>query len=458
MIQDKNKVKEKVDLKLVVIIIIAFFVIVLISLIEIAKKYYNEKQLVQNGYNRAMYETVGYIKNVEAELAKLEVTTTKSLMITTLASIWKQSNLAKDNFESLPFEQQSLDNTSKYLAQLSDYSYFLMRELTIGNNISLKDYENISMLYTECRNISLVMSNIYNDLNNGNIYWDELQKIGNEELKNADISSTISNFAQIGKTFQQYEGLIYDGAFSDHILTNEAKYLSNNICTQDDAKKYIENIFNKDNIEYITFIEEISGKIELYNFEVKLNTSDMIRNIYITKKDCKFYLMISDRTVENENIVEEAAIDKGLEFLGKIGMDNMQETYYQKIDNMIIINYAAKQEDIILYPDLVKVKVALDTGEICSVEAQGYIFNHTKREDVMPKISEEKARNVISDRIKIITTNIAIIPTESQSEVLCFEYKGKIEDREVIIYVDAKTGNEEKVLLILDTPGGTLTI
>ena len=179
MIQDKNKLKEKVDLKLVVIIIIAFFVIVLISLIEIAKKYYNEKQLVQNGYNRAMYETVGYIKNVEAELAKLEVTTTKSLMITTLASIWKQSNLAKDNFESLPFEQQSLDNTSKYLAQLSDYSYFLMRELTIGNNISLKDYENISMLYTECRNISLVMSNIYNDLNNGNIYWDELQKIGN---------------------------------------------------------------------------------------------------------------------------------------------------------------------------------------------------------------------------------------------------------------------------------------
>ena len=454
----KSKISEKANLKFVVILIIALLVIMLISLIEVAKKYYEQKQMVQNGYNRSMYETVGYIKNVEAELAKLEVTTTKSLMITTLANIWKQSNLAKDNFESLPFEQLSLDNTSKYLAQLSDYSYFLMKELTLGDKITDRDYDNISKLYTECRNISLVMSNIYNDLNNGNIYWDELQKIGNEELKNADISSTISNFAQIGKTFQQYEGLIYDGAFSDHILTSKPKFLSDKDCSIDDAQNYIENIFEKDNIEYINYIEEISGKIELYNFEVKLKQNDMIRNIYITKKDCKLYLMISDRKVENENIVEEAAIDKGIEFLKRIGMDNMGETYYQKTDNMVIINYAAKQGNIILYPDLVKVKVALDTGEVCSVEAQGYIFNHTKREDITPKLSQKDALKVVSDKVKVLSKDIAIIPTESQSEVLCFEFKGKIEDREVLIYVNANTGNEEKVLLILDTPGGTLTI
>lgn len=453
-----KNIKEKINLKIIFLIVMAFFVITIISLVETSKEYADQKQLVQNEYNKAMYETVGYIKNVESELAKLQITTTKSLQITTLADIWKQSNLAKDNFESLPLEQASLDNTSKYLAQLSDYSYFLMKELTLGHEITDENFENISNLYTECKNISLVMSNIYNDLNAGKIHWDELKEKGNEELKTAEISDTISSFAQIGKTFQEYEGLIYDGAFSDHILTSEPKYLGENECNEEEAKKYIAKIFKEENIEYITSKGESTGKIDLYNFEVKLKNNDMIRTISITKKDCKLYLMLADRTVQSENIVMQSAIDNGIEFLKQIGIENVEETYYLKTENMVIINYAAKQDDIILYPDLVKVKIALDNGEICSVEAQGYIFNHMQREDIIPSITEEVVRKVVSDRVKIIGTSLAIIPTESQSEVLCYEYKGMIEDREVLIYINAKTGVEEKVLLILETPGGTLTI
>jgi germination protein YpeB len=168
--------------------------------------------------------------------------------------------------------------------------------------------------------------------------------------------------------------------------------------------------------------------------------------------------MISDRKVESENIVMQSAIDNGIEFLKKIGVENVEETYYLKTENMVTINYAAKQDEIILYPDLVKVKVALDTGEICSVESQGYIFNHEKRENITPSITIDEARNIVTDRVKVLAENLVIIPTESQSEVLCYEFKGKIEDREVLIYVNAITGLEEKILLILETPGGTLTI
>lgn len=453
-----KNIKEKVNFKIVSLILIAFFVIVTITLTETLEEYKDQKQLVQNEYNKAMYETVGYIKNVEAELAKLQITTTKSLQITTLADIWKQSNLAKENFESLPLEQSSLDNTSKYLAQLSDYSYFLLKELTLGHEITDENFNNISNLYTECKNISLVMSNIYNDLNSGKIYWDELQEKGNEELKTAEISDTVSNFAQIGKTFQQYEGLIYDGAFSDHILTAEPKYLSEKEYNEEEAKKYVATIFGEENIEYITSKGQSSGKIDLYNFEVKLIDNDMIRTVSITKKDCKLYMMLADREVKAENIVMQSAINKGLEFLKKIGIENVEETYYLKTENMVIINYAAKQDDIMLYPDLVKVKVALDNGEICSVEAQGYIFNHRERGDITPSIAEEEAKKVVSNRVKVLGSSLAIIPTESQNEILCYEYKGKIEDREVLIYINAKTGNEEKVLLILETPGGTLTM
>lgn len=449
--------KNSNKIKYILIILILVLVSVLIFFIETYRNYVKQKQMVQDGYNKSMYDTIGYIKNVEAELAKLQVTNTKSLQITTLANIWRESNLAKDNFESLPFEQESLDNTSKYLAQLSDYSYFLMKEVTLNNNFSKEDYDNISKLYIDCKNISLVMNNIYNDLNNGNIHWDELSILGNDALKKSDISDEISNFAQISKTFQQYEGLIYDGAFSDHILYSKPKLLKDNECSINEAQKYIQNLF-KDEVENITYIGESNGKIELYNFEVKTNKSEVKKNVYITKKDCRLYLIISDRKVKSENIVTQKAVDIGIEFLKKIGIDNVKETYYQKIENMLIINYASVQDNIILYPDLVKVKIALDNGEVCSVESQGYIYNHQERKDVTPAISIEKAREIVSGNVDIMDEELVIIPTESQNEILCYEFKGKVEDREVLIYINAKTGNEEKVLLILETDGGTLTI
>ena len=125
---------------------------------------------------------------------------------------------------------------------------------------------------------------------------------------------------------------------------------------------------------------------------------------------------------------------------------------------MVIINYAAIQDDIMLYPDLIKVKVALDNGEVCSVESQGYIFNHRKRENITPSITEDEARNVVSNRVKIMESSLAIIPTESQNEVLCYEFKGKVNDKEFLVYINADTGKEEDILVILDTPNGNLTM
>lgn len=148
----------------------------------------------------------------------------------------------------------------------------------------------------------------------------------------------------------------------------------------------------------------------------------------------------------------------GMEFLSKIGINDVKDTYYLKDSNMAIINYAGVYENVTLYPDLVKVKVSLDTGEVCSVEVQGYIFNHVERENIVPKVSIEEAKKLIKNKEYILSYGLAIIPTDYQTEILTYEFKGKIDDTEFLVYINADTGIEEKVLLILDTPGGILTI
>ena len=125
---------------------------------------------------------------------------------------------------------------------------------------------------------------------------------------------------------------------------------------------------------------------------------------------------------------------------------------------MVTINYAAVENNVILYPDLIKVKIALDNGEICSVECSGYIYNHVKRNNVIPRLTEEEARSKVNSNIDIKYSGLAIIPLENNEEVLTYEFRGKINDKEVLVYINADTGEEENILVILETPGGILTM
>ena len=450
-----NKLKKKVNKKVLNVAIFMTFGALIIFSLEMTNNFKRQKNLVQDEYNKSMYLAVSYINNVEVDLAKLLVTSTPKMSAVTLADIWKQANLAKECLEQIPVGQNSMANASKYLTQVSDFSYTLMKQNISDIKLTEEEYEKLKHIYEDSSKLSSKMSDIYDDLNAGRIKWDELEKIGNEKLPDNDISNSIS---EVGKTFQNYEGLIYDGAFSDHLLSSEPKFLSQKEISEDDAKKYIEEvILNDEKIDKIEFKGESNGKIELYNFDVTLDSKQK-RTISITKNDCKLYLMIGDKKVKEQNISVDEAKKGGMEFLNKLGIDNMIETYYQKTENMIVINYAATQDGVILYPDLIKVKISLDDGKVYGVEAAGYIFNHTTRNNLKPSISQEKAKSILNSSIKIISSDMALIPTESNSEILTYEFKGKIDNREFLIYINADNASEEKVLLVIDNKNGVLTM
>ena len=136
----------------------------------------------------------------------------------------------------------------------------------------------------------------------------------------------------------------------------------------------------------------------------------------------------------------------------------MEETYYLKQEGIVTINYAYKQDNVIMYPDLIKVKVALDNGEILGIETTGYLNNHTVRDISNVKITEDEAKKDLNQDLEITSSGMAMIPTEWETEILCYEFKGKVDDKEFLVYINAENGREEDILIITNTPNGTLTM
>ena len=208
------------------------------------------------------------------------------------------------------------------------------------------------------------------------------------------------------------------------------------------------------NIKNNGFVE--NGSIPVYRFEIITNENKTI-GISISKKGGHVVFMNYNREITEEKITEQEAIQKGKEYLLTKGIKDMEETYYLKENGFITINYAYKQNDTTIYSDLIKVKIALDDGEIIGLETTGYLNCHYYRKIPTNKITLEEARKKLTNNAQITGEKLAMIPTEWGTEVFCYEFKGTIENIDFLAYINAETGEEEDILIITNTPNGTFT-
>ena len=435
----KNMKKIQINMDYIIIAIVVFIVVIGGLVYVIVNNNKEAKTASQNTYNMAFYEVVDYVQNVETYLAKSLISSTPEHGAETLTNVWREANLAQAYLSQLPIESQELANTEKFLNQVSDYSYSLSRKNIYNESLSDEDLKNLKDLHNYSVELENTLNQLSDDINSGRIKWDELTNKGTTAFAQQVSTSSMDGFSNLEENFHQYSGLIYDGAFSEHLTNGEKKGLTGDDIDEETAKQKAIDFIGKDNVqnvENLGFSE--NATIPEYNFSVKTNSEDSI-SISISKKGGHIVYMNSNREVNAESISQEEANSKGKEFLNNHGIMDMKETYYLKQDGIVTINYAYVQNDVVVYSDLIKVKVALDNGEVLGIETTGYLNNHIKRDTSKIKISKESAKKTLNKDLQISSEGLAIIPTEFKTEILCYEFKGKVDDKEFLVYINAST-------------------
>jgi germination protein YpeB len=136
----------------------------------------------------------------------------------------------------------------------------------------------------------------------------------------------------------------------------------------------------------------------------------------------------------------------------------MKQSYYNVSDNICTINCAYAKDDVYYYSDLIKVGVSLSDGKIVSLDTTTYLTNHIEREAFSAKIKITDAQKLISPYLNVKSTKKCVIPKESGKEVQCFEFTCESTDtgEQALVYINAQTGDEEDIMLLLSTDNGTL--
>ncbi len=452
LIDWKNRLKDRHMLSIIVVL----FAIIIILGLYTYKKQREYRQASENAYNMAFYEVVDYVQNVEVYLAKSLITNSPASSAESLTNVWREANLAQAYLAQLPIDSHELENTAKFLNQVSDYSYSLYTKNLKEEELTDEDMDNLTNLHQYSVELENTLNQLSADINDGRISWGELAKEGTVAFAQQVSNISQDSFDNLEQTFHEYSGLIYDGAFSEHITTAEKVGLTGENIDEEKAKNIAKELFDSNNIKEIISYGKSEGDIISYDFGISFN-DDSTATVSISEKGGHVIYMNKNREVSAEVISKEEADKKAKEYLKEKGFKNMKETYYLKQSGIVTINYAYQQDDVIMYPDLIKVKVALDNGEILGIETTGYLNSHKERKLKEPKVTVEEAKESLNDDLNIESEELAIIPTEWKTEVLCWEFEGNVEGLDFIVYVNAETGKEEDILIITNTPNGTLT-
>ncbi|WP_308754546.1 germination protein YpeB [uncultured Anaerotruncus sp.] len=441
--------------------IISFLAVVLLAAIGFAVQQRaaarDYRLQLENTYARALGELSSYLANISADLEKGQYVGTPTQLSQMAARVWRESGGAKSALSALPVSDLHMDNTYKFLSQVGDYAMALSKKVAAGAQLSEEDRQNAEALREYAAKLNDYVGGVERQVREGRIDVAALRtaRHGGDDTEGTQPTGVSAGFEDVEQTMTGYPTLIYDGPFSDHLLTRRPRLTYGRPAVTPDAAQQAAASAARLNPGDLTRADDENSNMPSYTFKAE-NLS-----IGVTKAGGLVTYLINGREIGEERLRNDAIFRFGEDYLTSLGYENMRATYYEKADGVCTINYAATSGNVILYTDLVKVGVALDDGSVVFYDARGYINNHRDRVLDDPAITAEQALQSVNPSLTVLSERLALIPTSGQNEVLTYEFQARAgEDadaQKVLVYINASTGAEEQILLLLETPEGTLT-
>lgn len=428
--------------------------------IAMHKRVVKDERYLSASYQLAFTQFVTDVSDVDSALQKSLLVTSSPLAGAVCSEIYAKSACAEIALISLPFSSSEFENTAGFLNKVGDYALALSQKSYQGESFTEEDRSNLKALADTAATLTLNLRSIQDSMGSSILdlkqYERSIRK-GDEEFEDGAPQTLADSMSLAEKQFPEVPSLIYDGPFSENLQNIAPKFLEGK--EEIDVSKGREIAANFLGIreERVYSISESAGNIPCYYYECELKDSTVI--ICVTKTGGAVSEVLNSRVVESSELGTEEAMDVAKKFMEKKGYSNMKESYYLISNNVLTANFSYVQDGVVCYPDLIKVGIALDDGSLKSFEASAYITSHCKRDLPQMQISREQAESKVIEGLNVLGVNNSIIPSAGKNEKLCYEFECEdTNHQKYLIYINAETGGQEKIFILLEDQNGTLTV
>lgn len=396
-------------------------------------------------YERNLYELTDNINNIESNLSKLKVATDAKVQERYLANVVALANSAQNNIATLPIEHNAINKTTTFINQLSGFCLVLQQDLASGKKISLDDMDQIASLHASSQDIKYELNRL-TVLVSG-----DYKIVDNVKDPNKGDSNFNNEFGGLKNEIVEYPQLIYDGPFSDSVTNKEIKGLSTNEINSEEALNRVKKWFP----DYqVSASGETNGEFDTFNFSLEKNGQNYYAQV--TKRDGILLQFNGSVDAGSANKAEDECRTIAENFASNLGFKDLKAVWSTISQGFVYINLTPIIKNVTIYPDMIKVKVAQNTGEIVGFEARSWSYNHTERSDFGASINEIEARKNLTSELDVRTVKLVIVPNEYVGETLCYEFMGIGDGSTYYVYIDAKNGQQINIQKVVETDDGEL--
>ena len=413
--------------------------------VDLKNQYGNSLEM---SYDRAVYELVDNINDIELNLNKTSVSGSENLQRKYLQLVCDNCKYAESNLGQLPVSMYATREGVKFINQVDGYCTSLISQ---SRELSSEEKAKIEELTEIVVELKAVINQLVEKLLQG---YSILNGSVDADL---GIDNFSANFDGFSSDSISYPSMIFDGPFSDSLNNKEIKGLTDIEVSEDVARKNLESILNEEYaVKEIKYLGETKANFDTFDYEIILDNNKII-NAQMAKR-AGFLLTFIGQVDESEDtaysLEESRQIAK--DFCAKAGASDMEMVWSEEAYGIAVLNMAPILNKVILYPDLIKVKVDMSSGIVVGYEAQNYAYNHTEREEITPSLGATDARNLLDARLNINEQRLCIMPLEYGGEILAYEFDCEFLGERYFVYINALNGDEERVMKVVSTQEGAL--
>ena len=395
------------------------------------------KRKVYSSYSKSFYELTEHTEKIHAALKKAALTTDSHSLLSIGATIRESAAFAISDLSEMEADTP-LTNISTFLNQAGDFVKATALAHSDGSSPEKSEQETFMLLSRFAEILANELHYLREKIASGEISY-------SAAISDAD-HTLGEHLSQIEtEHFSSYEALNYDGAFSAHMEDTKSQYLTSFPEMTKEEALTIALSYLSGEIPLI-YKGELSGNIPSYSFY--LNTPESSYSMEVSKKGGKLLYYSESRIINDSKITTEEALFHAKAFAEQSGYKDIRPVFYKKAGGTFIVTMAPVSEEVVFYPDLLKIEVALDDASVIGFYAKDYLMNHKNR--TFPDVSE-KAYDVLAgmnSAFLLKSLNKCFIPTEYNSEIPCLEAMGTFENQTYLIYLNAESGIQEEILLL----------
>ena len=391
---------------------------------------------------KAFYETCELTQSMSVNLRKLLVAGEAGRRQALLGDVALEAQGAMSNLALLPVGQETVSATMKFINQAGDYVGSLSAKLDGGGAMSEADEEALRRLSETAARFSSGLGRLLDRYEAG------------EDIFGGGETGEAPDLRPISDPAARYPALLYDGPFSDGRSQGVYKALEG-LEALDEARARASLSAYLGPEAAIEYAGESTIPVPCY--EYALNMGGYRLSAGVTRAGGRLLYLLCEGGVGAQAITADVAVASARDWLASRGYGDMTPSYSSAYGGVLTVNFAAVQDGVILYPDLVKVQVSLADGAVIGLEAAGYLMNHVPRRIEAPRLSQQEALARMGDRLTARSARLCVIPV-NDGEALCYEITAEADGETYLAYIDAMNGLERELMQVIADENGALVM